>query len=290
MTRVRTLPDNASGPFNFGPLPISGAQCLPASAITANFCNLRIHLLGQFQIIRNGQCLALGRKNPKRPLDLLKILIASGGVRADTTCLSENLWPDSDGDAARNCFDITLHRLRKILNIPGLLSLSEGRLSFDGNNCWTDVWAFEHVARRIEALQCSSSRLGVHEHIALFADLLRLYAGHFLEHENQEIWAAAFRDKLKAKFTRSVITLAACLERQRKWDQAVALYSRALELDNLAEALYRRLMICYRELGETAEALKTYRRCQELLSIVLCVRPSAETEAIRESCRRVAAL
>jgi len=147
------------------------------------------------------------------------------------------------------------------------------------------VWAFENVVQRIEALHNSPRQFGVHEHIPLLADLLRLYPGHFLEHENQEIWAAAFRDKLKAKFGRSVIALATCLERQRKWDQAAALYSRALELDNLAEPFYRRLMICYRELGETAEALKTYRRCHELLSIVLCIRPSAETEAIRESFR-----
>jgi len=286
MTRVQTsVPEIATQAVDLMSSSSSGAQCLPATALTANFCHLRIHFLGQFQIFQNGRRLALGRKKPKRPLDLLKILIASGGVRADTTSLSEMLWPDSDGDAARNCFDITLHRLRQILNIPGLLSLSEGRLSFDAKNCWIDVWAFEHLVQRIEALRSSSRQFGLHEHIALFADLLRLYAGHFLEHENQEIWAAAFRDKLKAKFGRSVITLAACLERQRKWDQAAALYSRALELDNLAEPLYRRLMICYRELGETAEALKTYRRCQELLSIVLCVRPSAETEAIRESCR-----
>ena len=43
----------------------------------------------------------------------------------------------------------------------------------------------------------------------------------------------------------------------------------------------RRLMVCYRELGEPAEALNVYRRCREMLSIVLGVKPSPETEAIR---------
>ena len=56
---------------------------------------------------------------------------------------------------------------------------------------------------------------------------------------------------------------------------------RALEQDNLAEAIYRRLMICQREQGDAAGALTTYRRCRELLSIVLSRRPSAETEALR---------
>ena len=67
-----------------------------------------------------------------------------------------------------------------------------------------------------------------------------------------------------------------------QFEQAATLYLRALELDNLAEALYRRLMIVYREQGEPAEAINIYRRCQEILSIVLNTKPSAETESIRK--------
>jgi DNA-binding SARP family transcriptional activator len=42
-------------------------------------------------------------------------------------------------------------------------------------------------------------------------------------------------------------------------------------------------MICQRALGQTAAALQAYRRCRELLSVVLGVAPSAETEAVRRS-------
>ena len=72
-------------------------------------------------------------------------------------------------------------------------------------------------------------------------------------------------------------------ERERRWDRARALYERALEVDNLAEAIYRRLMICQREAGDPAGALTTYRRCRELLSIVLARPPSPETEAVRQT-------
>ena len=44
-------------------------------------------------------------------------------------------------------------------------------------------------------------------------------------------------------------------------------------------------MIAFRELGEPAEALKVYRRCKDMLSIVLGVAPGPETEAIRASLR-----
>jgi DNA-binding SARP family transcriptional activator len=44
-------------------------------------------------------------------------------------------------------------------------------------------------------------------------------------------------------------------------------------------------MVSYRELGEAAEALKVYRRCRDMLSIVLGLSPSPETEAIRATLR-----
>ena len=42
-------------------------------------------------------------------------------------------------------------------------------------------------------------------------------------------------------------------------------------------------MICQREAGDPAGALTTYRRCRELLSIVLARTPSPETEAVRQT-------
>ena len=56
------------------------------------------------------------------------------------------------------------------------------------------------------------------------------------------------------------------------------LYQRGLELDSLAEPLYRRLMVCHQQRGDRAEAINVYRRCRDSLSIVLGVRPSTETE------------
>jgi DNA-binding SARP family transcriptional activator len=91
------------------------------------------------------------------------------------------------------------------------------------------------------------------------------------------------RDRLQARLARSTLAEGQRLEARGDFAAARALYERALELDNLAESLYRRLMICQRELGDPAGALTTYRRCRELLSLVLSRRPAAETEAVRES-------
>ena len=263
----------------------STADAIPDVECSSDDYRVRIYVLGKFLIVQDGRPLAFGRKTPRKPLALLKMLVASGGARADTNVLSEGLWPEAEGDAAKKSFDINLHRLRKVLGIQDLITLSEGKLSFDSRRCWIDVWEFEAVLEQIEGAISQSSDTNDAVYASLASALLRVYAGHFLEHETQEAWAVAFRDRLRAKFGRSVTLLAACLEQNRKWDQAAALYSRALELDNLSESLYRRLMICYRELGETAEALRVYRRCRDLLSIVFSIKPSAETEAIRATLR-----
>ena len=63
-------------------------------------------------------------------------------------------------------------------------------------------------------------------------------------------------------------------------------YRRSLALDNLSEPIYRRLIACLRERGDTAEAMNVYRRCRELLSVVLGVQPSAETQALVETLRQ----
>ncbi|HEU5284158.1 MAG TPA: BTAD domain-containing putative transcriptional regulator, partial [Burkholderiales bacterium] len=242
---------------------------------------LRIHALGQFALEVQGQPLTFSRKAQKKPLDLLRMLIALGGVRVETSALTGLLWPDAEGDAAKISFDSNLYRLRKLLGVDDLLTLSEGKLSLDRERCWVDVWAVEELIERVEREVRGDRGADGADSGALARELLRLYSGHFLEKESQDAWALAARDRLKAKFLRAVTLLGSSLEAAGQWEQAIALYSQALELDNLVEGLYRRLMVAYRERGEPVEALNVYRRCRHMLSVVLGAKPSAETESIR---------
>jgi two-component SAPR family response regulator len=75
------------------------------------------------------------------------------------------------------------------------------------------------------------------------------------------------------------------LENGGQWGKALVCYQKGLEVDDLAEELYRRLMVCHRQLGQVAEALAVYHRCRRKLSAVLRVNPSPETEAVFRSLR-----
>lgn len=244
---------------------------------------LRVHTLGRFTIQVEGQPLTFSRKAQKRPLDLFKMLLALGGERVEITTLTGLLWPDAEGDSGKASFDSTLYRLRKLLGITDLLSVSEGRLSIDRSKCWADIWVLEEIVAEIEKATHAEDARDGQDYAGLSRELLRLYAGHFLDQELQESWAVEARDRFRAKFVRAVSQLGAVLEQHKDWDQAATLYLRALELDNLAEPLYRRLMVVYREQGESAEAINIYRRCRDMLSIVLNAKPSEETEEIRRT-------
>jgi LuxR family maltose regulon positive regulatory protein len=97
-------------------------------------------------------------------------------------------------------------------------------------------------------------------------------------------WLIAARDRLRSKFLRTLKALGGFWEAQEAWDKAQSLYERVLETDNVAEEVYRRLMSCYARAGRPAEALRVYRRCRQMLSLVLGIAPSAETNAL---CRRI---
>jgi DNA-binding SARP family transcriptional activator len=71
-------------------------------------------------------------------------------------------------------------------------------------------------------------------------------------------------------------------------DGAIDLYRRVLELDPLAEPFHRKLISCYMRLNRRADALAAYRRCQQMLSVTLGIKPSPETEKLHAELSRSA--
>ncbi len=236
---------------------------------------LRIATLGTFGIIKDGEPIRFVGKVQQKPLELLKALIALGGAGVSASELIQRLWPDAEGDAAQNSFDNTLHRLRKLLGHDAAIMLTEGKLTLDSRLVWVDAFAFERMTEGVGA-----------DAIEQFAEkAFRLYRGHFLEHDGEEHWLLAAREKLRARFRRLTHGLGRHWETDLQWDRAAEVYQRGLEIDSLAEQFYRRLMICRCEQGRPAEALEAYRRCRQILSIVLGLPPSTETQVLYQGLR-----
>ncbi len=244
---------------------------------------LRLRLLGDMVIERDGVALEPGRKAPRKLIDLVRLIASWGGRRVDAARVAATLWPDAEGDEAHDALKTTLHRARKMLGTDALL-VREGHISFDDTKVWLDTWGLEHVATRIDALTGLGTGANAADAAGELArrrlQLLALYRGHFLGEGEVPAWALPMRDRLRARFVRSVEALGQWLERFARLDEATHLYRTALEHDNLAEELYQRLIECHLARGEHVQAHDALRRCREMLSMVLGLRPSARTEAL----------
>ena len=247
----------------------------PAAAAAAWPFRLRVHVLGRFELVRHGLPMRFSGKAQQRPLDLLKLAVALGGAGVDSAQLTSALWPDADGAAAKTSFDSTLFRLRKLLDVDDALVLAAGKLSLSGEVCWTDVWALDSALDAAErAADGDASAVS-----RASRRLLDAYPGNLLG-SDESTWIAKPRDALRSRFVRALMRLGEALERAGEWTTAIDVYRRGLESDNLAEPFYRGLMRSLAASGDRAEALNAFRRCRELLSVVLGLPPSAETERL----------
>ena len=259
------------------PAPNGAGECWPWP--------IRIRLLGAFGIERDGVAAATPRKESRRPLELLKLLVpmqaqSGGPVPVERLCAA--LWPDAEGDAARNSFDNTLHRLRKLLGGERHLLLHAGSLSLNAATCWTDVVALSDCLSAIDSRcpNCDSAAM-----LALAEQALRLYRGALLTGEDELPDVLSARARIETRFTRTLNTAGGLLEADGRQTDAVRLYQRVLERQPLAEDVYRRLIACLVGLGRRAEALDAYRCCRQQLSVHLDRRPAAETEALVDAIR-----
>jgi DNA-binding SARP family transcriptional activator len=214
---------------------------------------IKIVTLGRFEVLRGGAPVRFSRKVQRKPLALLKALIALGGraVREDT--VADALWPDAAGDAAHRALASALHRLRGLLGRDGAVVRQDGHLSLDRRSCWVDVWAVEHLLAGSGAREQPLRRA------------LDLYRGPFLDGEGSELpQAAALADGL----------------RRTDAQKAADWYEEGLRVDPCAEDVCRSLMTTYHKLGRPAAVREAYERCRSALAERLGGALSAETERI----------
>ena len=245
---------------------------------------VRVYTLGGFRLVCGDEEMRPAGKPQRRPLDLLKALVAQGPAGSPAHNLAALLWPDTDGDGLKKTLEITLHRLRKLLGQDSAVLLREGRLALNPRVCWVDLWSFEQACQAVSAqLRVAAADASLVERESERA--LSLFGGPFLAAEEESAWLLPARDHAMDQFQRLVAALGRHREQGACWDLAADLYRHGLEQDNLNEFLYRRLIFCLQKQGRHAEALGVYRRCRELLSIVLGIAPSAETDTLIRNSR-----
>lgn len=235
--------------------------------------DIRIYTLGGFKIIANGQKAGQPGRGGQKTISLLKALIAFGSVEVSRSRLIDKLWPDSDGDMGLQTFKTTLHRLRRMLKSDRSLVISEGTLSLDPRYCWVDLWSFEKLLSQSEPNEGLDIRR--------MEKAIGLYKGPFLE-GTEEQWVIPVRERLRDKFIRYTTVLGCYYEVKEEFDKAIEVYRKGIEVEDLKETFYQRLMLCYKHKGDKREALRLYALLSKALSEIN-QKPSRETEVVCRS-------
>ena len=246
---------------------------------------IQIFTLGRFDLLREGRPVQFSRKVQRKPLALLKALIALGGRAVREDLVMDALWPDAEGDAARAALASALHRLRALLGHEGAVVRQDGQLSLDARGCWVDVWAVERLLERAEAVAGEAHGPGWLEVAQLARRVRELYRGAFLAGEESELPQTTTLDnRLRRRWLRQIARVARGSEHENP-QEAADWYEEGLRVDPCAEDLCRGLMNVYCRLGRSAEALDTYHRCRDALQARLGAGPSPETRALLNALR-----
>ena len=259
------------------------SRCLPspAGADSRWPWGLRIELLGAFRLIHDDAPVVFSGKAQQKPLELLKFLGTERGMAAETGAIAAALWPDSDGAAAKKSVEVTVSRLRKLLGDDALVQVAEGRVRLNPAQVWCDTQALGALCLEAETVP-HSAPLEI-DVIDLGDRLLRAYSGDLLPNEDEGMWRVGARDRYRNAFVRAVRTLANYWNDHGDVARTIPLLEAAITRDPLAEALYQTLIGAYVKENQPAEAMRVYRQCRQMLSVLIGASPSPQTEKLRMS-------
>jgi DNA-binding SARP family transcriptional activator len=227
---------------------------------------VKISVLGKFDLLVDGKPVRFSRKSQKKPLLMLKMLIALGGSEVKEEQLSDLLWPEADGDRAHSAFTTTLSRLRRLIGLDKAVEIHDGKASLNPRYCWVDVRAFEKIFSQVDPLL---EGVGAnvreqdrsHETILQLGDrAVGMYSGPLLPGEADESWVMPLRERLNSKFLRLIMRYGRHLETMERWEKAANCYRAASEMEEMIdEELYQRFMVCRQHLDHPARTVEVYR-------------------------------
>ncbi len=240
---------------------------------------VKVTALGGFALCVDDEPVEWSRKAQRKPIDLLKALVAQGCQGVSGERLADELWPDAEGDAAASALKITLHRLRKLLRHEETVQVRDGKLSLNPSHFWVDVWALEQSLEELDGVagRPAPNQTPVLERLG--KRILSLYRGRFFEGSDLPC-AARPSESLHRRYLRAVETLGVKLEATGLTDRARSCYERGLEIDPTAEGLCQKLIFCHLRLGNRSEAIGAYERCKDALARDRRVAPSPSMQRL----------
>lgn len=242
---------------------------------------LKIYTLGRFGLVGADEPIHFSGKVPRKPLELLKALVAFGGRGVSEELLIDHLWQGAESGSAINSFSVALHRLRRLLGGNNFILRQNGQVTLDPEFCWVDAWTFERLSKQAVSAM-NEGDTDTEAALQMAQQAIAHYTGPFLPADSDRQWSISMRERLRGKMRTLILTVGQHWEAASDWQTAIAIYQKGLETDDLYDEFYQRQMICHCLLGNYGEIASVYKRCRITLA-KLGIKPSPQTTSVYES-------
>ena len=205
---------------------------------------------------------------------LIKLLALEPTHRLHRDQVADLLWPDLDGDAARNNLHQVMHVARRALSTIGV----DGAVVLALRDDVVVLGPDGHVITDLEEFQDAVQRAS-NDSDALAA-ALRRWDGEVLPEDSYEPWAQRHADRIREWRTVLVMKLVEDDLVKRDPHAAVALLTSVVAANPLHEPMQRVMMRALAGAGRQTEALVLFERLRTVLRRELAAEPDAQTRQL----------
>lgn len=233
--------------------------------------SLRVLTLGDETIECDGVLISTAEWRSSRAKEFFLYLLFEGAASREE--LSLIFWPESSSSRVRSNFHTTLYRARRALGENAIVFENDLYRINPEVSIWCDALIFKRYVREAQMLSYADVRAE-----DLYRKAVEYYRGDFLPTLDAE-WIISHREALHELHIDALIGAGHCARARQDFDNAIALFKRALKVDPYREEAYRALFTCYAGMGELNRLLKQYDAMSSIFEAELGILPSPETHA-----------
>ena len=253
---------------------------------------LRIYLLGPTLVKRpDGTAVSGSLWCRVKVRALLAYLVTLEGQPVPRARLTELLWPDLSYEASLRNLNTTVYNLRRSLE-PDLKKARNSRYIVYENGQYYMDWSDEHwvdVRAFMDGIRLARHTANQSEAIRLYTRTLAHYRGDYLSGlEDTGIWSNGDQYRLRNLYLDAMEEMALLHKKVGETEDAIDTYRRILAMDSCRETSGRRLMSLLVRKGKRVEAIAICRQLAQSLEGELDILVSQKTRGLCGKLRQAA--
>lgn len=248
---------------------------------------LRFQTLGGFRAWRGDREIRSTAWGREKALHLIQFLLTVRKQPLHKEQIIDRLWPQLDFEAGDRDFKVALHAIQNALEPERKPRTPSRYINRTGLAYGLELSLIDLDADEFEGAIAQGNHLLLEDEdqaIVQYQEAVELYAGPYLPERRYEDWSSLERERLHTLALATMSKLAD-LQVTRNPFESLRLTQRVLSLEPVWEDAYRTQMRAYLATGNRPMAIRTYRRCEQILMSEYGLEPLPETQALLEAVR-----